>query len=145
MSLSTAVELIFHLVVAECNSQLSPQSAKYYRRIDEESSVGKKLEEICPPGPGRQHAEANLESVLGRFDELFGKHGDGKVFITGDASCYTDFMLGGFLVGFSVLTSGAERRNFLEWHGGRWEKCLQELRKWEGNSVGNTGKTWKAG
>lgn len=138
-----AHNLIWDLIVANCNNQLNPRSKEYFRRTREEWE-SMKLEDVCPPGPKRVETMTKLEAALKKHDEVLSKHGNGKSFLMGDTPCFADFTFGGPLIWLTLLISEDERKQVAGWHNGRWAEYLEKLRKWEVGNLGDVNTTWNA-
>jgi len=114
---------------------LNPPSLEYFRRTREQL-IGKKLEDIIP----REEAVekwAKAKEDMGRTDAWYAKMDGGKgnktPFLMGDALSFADLAVAGYLISQRIVWGEESEKwqDILTWHGGRWKRLLENLKKYE--------------
>ncbi|KAJ7159108.1 hypothetical protein C8R43DRAFT_994922 [Mycena crocata] len=123
---STARPKLIPYILPAAAAILNPRSNDYYVRTREES-FGKKLQDVVPKGeePWRE-VEAGWGEVSGWMKE------DGP-FVLGQEVSFADFVIGADLQ-WCMKAFGEDSEKWLqmkEWHGGKWERLLLNLKKYE--------------
>lgn len=113
---------------------LRPKSEEYFVRT-REVSFGKKLVDMTPTGEAHKLAWKEVESGFGKVDRwLNDGPNEGAPFVMGDQISFSDFMIAGELQ-WCLTAFGEDSelwRDMMVWHGGRWAKLFNNLKKYEG-------------
>jgi len=110
---------------------LNPPSAEYFIRT-RSASFGKPLADLEPVGEARTEAWAKLKANFGEVDGWL-KKSSGPFFM-GETPVFADFMVAGIFQWIKVVLreSSDEWKDIREWHNGRWENLLKDLKQYEG-------------
>ncbi|KAJ7704839.1 hypothetical protein B0H17DRAFT_1326369 [Mycena rosella] len=111
------------------NAKLNPTSEAYIRRT-REAMWRKTLEELTPKGAEDVVQWAKVKEGFGKMDEWIGASGEGSAYIMGDAPCYADMWIAGYVVWIKLILPD-KWEDMKLWHGGRWATLLQNLEKYE--------------
>lgn len=111
------------------HAKLNPASAEYFRST-REVAWGKTLENLSPKGEEDVVEWAKLKDGFGKFDEWIRANGEGSVYLMGDALCYADMWMGAYVL-WMKLVRPDKWEDIKTWHGGRWERLVQDLEKYE--------------
>lgn len=109
-------------------------SKEYYVRTREEG-FGKKLEDVVPTGEAHEVAWKEVEEGYGKL-VLWLNEGTnaGAPFVMGDKVSFADFVIVSDLQwcmkGFGEDSN--QWKDMIAWHGGRWAKLIDDLKKYEG-------------
>ncbi|KAF7365393.1 GST N-terminal domain-containing protein [Mycena venus] len=113
---------------------LRPKSEEYFVRT-REASFKKKLTDMWPTGEEHEKAWKEVEAGFGKVDRWLNEPMNaGKPFVMGDVVSFADFMIGGELI-WCRCGFGEESdlwKDMMKWHGGRWAKLIDSLKKYEG-------------
>ncbi|EJD07674.1 uncharacterized protein FOMMEDRAFT_16303 [Fomitiporia mediterranea MF3/22] len=121
---------IFPIMMFETHGKLNPASQAYWR-VAREAAFGKKLEELAPPGPGR---DAMLKQLLEGLDTAAGfydRNGEGVQFYFADKFSFADAIVVGFLIWIRAIL-GAESdawKAISTRNNGRWGKLVESTQK----------------
>ncbi|KAJ7696287.1 hypothetical protein B0H17DRAFT_1131071 [Mycena rosella] len=85
--------------------------------------------ELTPKGAEDVVQWAKVKEGFGKMDE-FGASGEGNAYIMGDAPCYADTWIAGYIVWIKLILP-AKWEVMKSWHGGRWATLLWNLEKYE--------------
>ncbi|KAJ7645638.1 hypothetical protein DFH06DRAFT_1212010 [Mycena polygramma] len=112
-------------------------SKEYYVRTREER-FGKKLENVVPTGEAHEVAWKAVEEGYGKLDRWLNEGmNEGAPFVMGDKVSFADFAIAGDLQwcmrGFGEDSN--QWKDMMTWHGGRWAKLIDNLKKYEGPLV----------
>ncbi|KAJ7505494.1 glutathione S-transferase [Mycena galericulata] len=109
---------------------LLPRSKEYYVRT-REVRFGKKLSDVVPAGEAHETAWKEFEEGLGRIDSWMKEE---DLFIMGDTPSFADLAITGKLQWFrkGFGEDSDKWKDIMAWHGGRWAKLLNNLKKYEG-------------
>ncbi|KAF8208743.1 hypothetical protein K438DRAFT_1666926 [Mycena galopus ATCC 62051] len=137
----TATEDLVHYVIPAVAKILRPKSEEYFVRTREES-FGKKLSDVTPTGEAHETAWKKVEEGFGKVDRWLNEPmNQGKPFVLGDTISFADLMIAGELQ-WCMKAFGEESdlwKDMITWHGGRWAKLLDTLKKYEGPLEDMTG------
>ncbi|KAJ7222192.1 hypothetical protein GGX14DRAFT_175374, partial [Mycena pura] len=113
---------------------LRPKSEEYFVRT-REASFGKKLVDMTPTGEAHKAAWKEVEAGFGKVDRWLNEgSNEGAPFVMGDRISFADFMIAGELQ-WCVKAFGEDSdlwQDMMVWHGGRWAKLFNALKKYEG-------------
>ncbi|KAJ7904991.1 hypothetical protein B0H13DRAFT_2274571 [Mycena leptocephala] len=113
---------------------LRPKSEEYFVRT-REVSFGKKLVDMMPTGEAHKLAWKEVESGFGKVDRWLNEGpNEGAPFVMGDQISFSDFMIAGELQ-WCLKAFGEDSelwKDMMVWHGGRWAKLFNNLKKYEG-------------
>ncbi|KAJ7695989.1 hypothetical protein B0H17DRAFT_1131170 [Mycena rosella] len=109
---------------------LRPRSEEYFVRT-REASFKQKLTEMEPTGEAHETAWKELQAGYGKIS---GWMKEGDSFVMGNTISFADLLIAGELQ-WCMKGFGAESekwKDMLTWHGGRWAKLIDDLKKYEG-------------
>ncbi|KAJ7935455.1 hypothetical protein B0H13DRAFT_2226904 [Mycena leptocephala] len=125
--------LIPYIIPAIANI-LRPKSEEYYVRT-REVSFGKKLVDMVPTGEAHKVAWKEVEAGFGKVDRWLNEGAnEGAPFVMGDQVSFADFTIAGELQ-WCMKGFGEDSdlwKDMMTWHGGRWAKLINSLKKYEG-------------
>ncbi|KAJ6530937.1 hypothetical protein DFH09DRAFT_994320 [Mycena vulgaris] len=119
---------VFPYAVPGTNTKLNPVSEAYFRRT-REALWGKTLEDLVPTGAEHVAGWVKLNEGFGKLDEWIRANGDGSAYLMGDAPCYADMVIAGYVIWIKLVIPD-RWEEIKEWHGGRWETLLQNMEKY---------------
>ncbi|KAJ7704786.1 hypothetical protein B0H17DRAFT_1038560 [Mycena rosella] len=111
------------------NARLNPVSEAYFRSTREETWA-KTLEDLTPKGEEDIAQWAKLKEGFGKMNEWIHASGEGSAYIMGDAPCYADIFIAGFVIWIKLVLPD-KWEDMKLWHGGRWATLLRNLEKYE--------------
>jgi len=126
--MSTLPSIMLHLICINLN----PTSETHYRTT-REAKLGRKLEDLSPPGPQRDEHWKEAEKTFGVVESWLAANGEEKPFVMGDMISYADVTIAGFLLCLKKLLGpeSQEWKGIAGWHGGRWGAFIDNFSKYE--------------
>ncbi|KAI0079504.1 hypothetical protein K474DRAFT_1639689 [Panus rudis PR-1116 ss-1] len=129
---STVMLKLFRVVIAQSAQQMNEPSEKYFRATRE--PIFGKLEDVAPPGEVGEQRWKEAEEAFGKLAEWLdanSKAGETGIFVTGETFTYADALIASRLVWARVVLDAEKWARITSWQGGRWEKLLQAVQKYE--------------
>lgn len=113
------------------SAQLLSRSREYYQRKREAQLS--RFEAVSRPGPQREARMKELRDAFARIARWFDMDGISKTYILGREICYADLTIAAWLMPFKKILgeSSEEWRAIRTWDGGRWERLMDAVVKYE--------------
>lgn len=128
MALMPALALF---VVPSVPRVLNPASQPYFHTTRSALFGGKPLSEVTPTGDAYAPAWQKVEdSFFGKIDSWIRANGEGSAYIMGDAMSYADLWVASYVIWFKLVLP-EKWDEAKTWHGGRWEKLLEDTEKYQ--------------
>lgn len=123
---------LFALVVLPTHNTLNPASAEYFRRT-REGLFNKKLEDCCPAGDEGVKRWKEAEEGFDKIASWFTASESSGPFVLGDIISFADIDLVARLIWAKVVLGedSEEWGRITKWSGGRWERLLKAMEKYE--------------
>ncbi|KAF8208742.1 glutathione S-transferase [Mycena galopus ATCC 62051] len=130
-----ATEPLWQYIIPAVAKILRPKSEEYYVRTREED-YGQKLTDVWPASEAHAKTWKEVEEgFFGKVDRWLNEPmNQGKPFVMGDVVSFADFTIAGKLQ-WCLKGFGEESdlwKDIMIWHGGRWARLIESLRKYEG-------------
>ncbi|KAF8997753.1 hypothetical protein BDQ17DRAFT_1400984 [Cyathus striatus] len=124
---------LWPLYVPHIPGKLNPASREYFKRTRARLFKVDNLEDMRPKGDEAfQESLKKLEDGLGRIYGWIYSVGD-EPFIGGNSPIFADFIVASALVTVKYTwgEDSVEWKALRSWHGGRWEKLVDDLKEYE--------------
>ncbi len=105
------------------------EASQIFFRESRERIFGKKIEELLPHGDEAKEVWAQYEAGLGKIARCYPEK---DIWAMGVSPSFADFVAGGEIYWIRLLlgTDSEEWKALVGWHGGRWGKLEEALRKY---------------
>jgi glutathione S-transferase len=122
---------LWPILVPAAHAKLSDRGQGHYRKLVEHW-VGKKLEELSPPGPVRDGCWKQVREWLDVVDKWFQKEDHNGLYVMGETMSFADIGIASvFTWARKVLGESSEEwQDLIRWNEGRWGRVIVSFDKY---------------
>lgn len=119
------------ITIPAAHTYLGSRAQESYRKVCE-AFVGKKLEELSPPGPVREACWQKVREWFGVVDGWLQKEDHNGPYVMGETISFADIAVVSCLATFRNLVgdSSEEWQELIHWHSGRWDRLVTSFDKY---------------